>query len=113
MLAFFKNFGLFWISSCLVLSCCDIAVTAAFFRETFALSVFNLVQLLACLDQLHVGSIFSSRLHHFYSELLLSYPAFTVAATGGASGNPVVFASATAQVCQVSGATVTMLAAMA
>ena len=36
---------------------------------------------------------------------------FTVAATGGASGNPVVFASATAQVCQVSGATVTMLAA--
>ncbi|WP_334179810.1 autotransporter domain-containing protein [Pseudoxanthomonas sp.] len=36
---------------------------------------------------------------------------FAVAATGGASGNAVVFASTTPQVCQVSGATVTMLAA--
>ncbi|MBD9477644.1 fibronectin type III domain-containing protein [Pseudoxanthomonas sp. PXM02] len=36
---------------------------------------------------------------------------FELVATGGASGNPVVFASTTAQVCQVSGTTVTMLAA--
>ena len=36
---------------------------------------------------------------------------FALAATGGASGNPVVFASTTTQVCLVSGATVTMLAA--
>jgi uncharacterized protein YhjY with autotransporter beta-barrel domain len=36
---------------------------------------------------------------------------FALVASGGASGNPVVFASTTAQVCQVSGATVTMLAA--
>ncbi len=36
---------------------------------------------------------------------------FTLAATGGASGQPVVFASSTAPVCTVSGATVTMIAA--
>lgn len=36
---------------------------------------------------------------------------FALVASGGASGNPVVFASTTAQVCQVSGTTVTMLAA--
>ncbi|MCH6484915.1 fibronectin type III domain-containing protein [Pseudoxanthomonas sp. LH2527] len=36
---------------------------------------------------------------------------FALVATGGVSGNPVVFASTTPQVCQVSGATVTMLAA--
>lgn len=36
---------------------------------------------------------------------------FALVATGGASANPVVFASTTLQVCQVSGATVTMLAA--
>ena len=36
---------------------------------------------------------------------------FALVATGGASGNPVVFASTTAQVCQVIGVTVTMLAA--
>jgi len=36
---------------------------------------------------------------------------FALVASGGASGNPVVFASSTAQVCQVSGVTVTMLAA--
>lgn len=36
---------------------------------------------------------------------------FVLAATGGASGNPVLFASTTPQVCQVSAATVTMLAA--
>ncbi|QGW66406.1 autotransporter domain-containing protein [Lysobacter soli] len=36
---------------------------------------------------------------------------FTVAATGGASGQPVVFASTTASVCTVAGNTVTMLAA--
>jgi len=36
---------------------------------------------------------------------------FALVATGGASGNPVVFASTTPQVCQVSGTTVTMLAA--
>ena len=36
---------------------------------------------------------------------------FTVAATGGASGNPVTFASQTASVCAVSGDVVTILAA--
>lgn len=36
---------------------------------------------------------------------------FAVSATGGASGNPVVFASTTPSVCTVSGSTVTMLAA--
>ncbi len=36
---------------------------------------------------------------------------FSLVATGGASGNAVVFASTTTQVCQVSGATVTMLSA--
>lgn len=36
---------------------------------------------------------------------------FAVSATGGASGNPVVFASTTPGVCTVSGGTVTMLAA--
>lgn len=36
---------------------------------------------------------------------------FALVATGGASGNPVVFASTTPQVCQVSGVTVTMLSA--
>jgi trimeric autotransporter adhesin len=36
---------------------------------------------------------------------------FTVAATGGASGNPVVFASTTAAICTVAGSTVTMLSA--
>lgn len=36
---------------------------------------------------------------------------FTVAATGGASGLPVVFASTTASVCTVAGSTVTMLSA--
>ncbi len=37
--------------------------------------------------------------------------AFTVSASGGASGNPVVFASTTPAVCTVAGSTVTMLAA--
>jgi hypothetical protein len=36
---------------------------------------------------------------------------YTVTATGGASGNPVTFASATATVCTVSGSTVTFVAA--
>ncbi len=36
---------------------------------------------------------------------------FAIAATGGASGLPVVFAATTASVCSVSGSTVTMLAA--
>jgi uncharacterized protein YhjY with autotransporter beta-barrel domain len=36
---------------------------------------------------------------------------FTVSATGGASGNPVTFASTTTLVCTVSGSTVTMLTA--
>jgi len=36
---------------------------------------------------------------------------FALVATGGASGNPVAFASTTPQVCQVNGATVTMLSA--
>ena len=36
---------------------------------------------------------------------------FTVSATGGASNNPVVFASSTAGVCTVSGTTVTMVSA--
>jgi len=36
---------------------------------------------------------------------------FTVSATGGASGNPVVFASTTPAVCTVAGATVTMASA--
>ena len=36
---------------------------------------------------------------------------FTVSATGGASGNPVVFASTTPAICTVAGATVTMVAA--
>ncbi|MES2671912.1 MAG: autotransporter domain-containing protein [Pseudomonadota bacterium] len=36
---------------------------------------------------------------------------FTVSATGGASGNPVVFASTTPAVCTVAGATVTMVSA--
>ncbi|ALN86626.1 autotransporter beta-domain protein [Lysobacter capsici] len=36
---------------------------------------------------------------------------FTVSATGGASGNPVVFASTTAAVCTVAGSTVTMVSA--
>ena len=36
---------------------------------------------------------------------------FSVSATGGASGNPVVFASTTAGICTVSGSTVTMVAA--
>ncbi|NNC24820.1 hypothetical protein HKX41_11815, partial [Salinisphaera sp. USBA-960] len=37
--------------------------------------------------------------------------AFTVSASGGASGNPGVFASTTPAVCTVAGSTVTMLAA--
>src|SRR5690606_17051170 len=36
---------------------------------------------------------------------------FTVSATGGASGNPVVFASMSPAVCTIAGNTVTMLAA--
>jgi uncharacterized protein YhjY with autotransporter beta-barrel domain len=36
---------------------------------------------------------------------------FSVSATGGASGNPVVFASTTPAVCTISGSTVTMVAA--
>ena len=36
---------------------------------------------------------------------------FTVAATGGASGNPIVFASTTTAICTVAGSTVSMLAA--
>ena len=36
--------------------------------------------------------------------------AYTVAATGGASGNPVVFSSSTPAVCSVSGSSVTLLA---
>ncbi|QIL19344.1 autotransporter domain-containing protein [Thermomonas sp. HDW16] len=36
---------------------------------------------------------------------------FSVAATGGASGNPVVFATTTSGVCSVAGSTVTMLSA--
>jgi len=38
-------------------------------------------------------------------------PPFTVAATGGASGNPVTFSSTTPPVCTVSGTTVTIIAA--
>lgn len=40
----------------------------------------------------------------------LGDPAFTVSATGGASGNPVVFSSETPTVCTVSGTTVTLVA---
>jgi hypothetical protein len=36
-------------------------------------------------------------------------PAYTVSATGGGSGNPVVFSSATAAVCSVTGATVSFV----
>ena len=36
-------------------------------------------------------------------------PAFTVSATGGGSGNPVTFSSATTSVCTVSGSTVTLV----